>query len=256
MKPLALILNGYGINCERETTFAFQQASARTRNVHFNLLAGEPNLLDNAQIFVIPGGFSFADDIASGKVLANKLKFRLQDALLRFLERDGLVLGICNGFQVLVKLGMLPGLSAFQQQVSLTENASSIFEDRWVHLTVTPGHPCVFLQGLDTLYLPVRHMEGNLVVPETVLEAVKAQHLDCLHYQQPGCDRAAYPYNPNGSTDDIAGMCDPTGRVLGLMPHPEAFNHVTNHPRFTGLKDTSSLVLGTALMRNAVAYFA
>jgi phosphoribosylformylglycinamidine synthase len=206
----------------------------------------------------VPGGFSFGDNIASGKVLANKLKYRLGEAFLSFIEEDKLVIGICNGFQVLAKLGVLPdGRSGLREQkVTLTYNDSGKFEDRWVTL-VTEESPCVFTRGIKKLELPVRQGEGKfLALNERVLKELNCSKQVALRYSTPQGERPApYPFNPNGSAEDIAGICDLTGRIFGLMPHPEAFIHRYVHPRWTR-EDIAEEGHGMAIFRNAVEYFA
>jgi phosphoribosylformylglycinamidine synthase len=254
-KPLAIILTGYGINCDYETEHAFLAAGADTRRLHFNELTQNKDILRNAHIFAIPGGFSFADDIASGKILANKLKFKLMDVLTEFINRGRLIIGICNGFQVLIRLGLLPGYPMMAQHASLSINDSSIFEDRWVYLKTREKNPCVFLNGIKRMFLPVRHMEGKLVIKDkNILEKVKNNRSDCLIYTSPSGDKAHYPYNPNGSLCDIAGLCDRTGRIFGLMPHPEAYNHPSNNPYYMSLCN-QDFPSGLEIMKNAVIYF-
>lgn len=254
-KPLSIILTGYGINCDFETEHSFTISGAEVRRLHFNELADNKDILNSAQILVIPGGFSFADDIASGKILANKLKFRLMDAISDFMQKDKLILGICNGFQVLIRLGLLPGLKPLHQQASLCINDSSIFEDRWCYLQTRKDNPCIFLRGIERLFLPVRHMEGKLVIRETsIIDKIRKNNTACLIYTGPKGEIAYYPYNPNGSIDNIAGLCDESGRIFGLMPHPEAYNHSTNNPYFKR-PDLIEFPQGIQIMRNAVSYF-
>ncbi len=254
-KPLAIILTGYGINCDYETEYSFKTAGADAKRVHFNELSKNRDILGHAHIFAIPGGFSFADDIASGKILANKLKFVLLDVLREFMDKDRLIIGICNGFQVLIRLGLLPGYPAMTQQASLCINDSSIFEDRWVYLLAKKDNPCIFLRGITRMFLPVRHMEGKLVIKDRkILETIEENNSDCLAYTSPSGEDARYPYNPNGSVSNIAGLCDKTGRIFGLMPHPEAFNHPANNPYYKR-QDFQEFPLGTRIMKNAVEYF-
>jgi phosphoribosylformylglycinamidine synthase subunit PurQ / glutaminase len=256
-KPRTLVLTGFGINCDYETRYAFEAAGSLARRVHVNDLIEDTAMLGGCQILAIPGGFSFGDDIASGKVLANKLKYRLGQAFLRFIDDGGLVLGICNGFQVLVRLGVLPdgraGLEA--QSVTLTYNDSGKFEDRWVRLEVEQDSRCVFTRGLNSLELPVRHGEGKFIADSPgTLERIAREGQVVLRYVGPEGGPAVYPCNPNGSQEDIAGVCDSTGRIFGLMPHPEAFVHRLQHPRWTSL-DLPEEGQGLAIFRNAVQYF-
>jgi len=224
-------LRAPGTNCDVETAFAFEQAGAETSLVHVNrLIRGEQRLSDY-QIMVIPGGFTYGDDIAAGKVLANELRLKLGEDVLRFIENGGLILGICNGFQVLVKAGILPGpANGSPPLLTLATNDSSRFECRWVYLSVNKQSPCVFTRGMDRLYLPVAHAEGKVVADPKVLS-----ELDVVLYytDEHGNTGAGYPCNPNGSVENIAGICDPSGRIFALMPHPERYIRGTQHPQWT-----------------------
>jgi len=213
--------------------FALQQAGADVSLVHVNrLIRGEERLADY-QIIVIPGGFTYGDDIAAGKVLANELKLKLGGDVVRFIEDGGLILGICNGFQVLVKAGFLPELSnGSSPRLTLAVNDSGKFECRWVYLSVNKENPCVFTRGIETMYLPVAHAEGKLVALADSLPDLN----EVLYYtDEQGNTEAGYPCNPNGSVADIAGICDASGRVFGLMPHPERHIRGTQHPQWTRL---------------------
>ncbi len=259
-------MTGYGINCDRETAFAFEQAGAEARRVHVNDLIDGHDRLDRYQILSFPGGFSYGDDIASGKVLANRVKTHLDDAIQRFIEGGGLVLGICNGFQVMVKYGLLgsPQGVVEAQRSTLTYNDSSRYEDRWVHLLPEKGR-CVFTRGIEKLYLPVAHGEGKFFTDPGTLAGLEAAGCVVLRYADEE-GRAAggrFPWNPNGSLNDIAGVCDPSGRVFGLMPHPERHLHFTQHPLWTQLAEECRRAgrrlpeegHGMAIFRNAVTYF-
>jgi len=254
-KPKVFVLFGFGINCDYETQYAFNVVGAEAERIHFNELAAAPEMLQDYHIFVIPGGFSFGDDIASGKVLANKLRTKVGDALHRFVEQGRLVLGICNGFQVLVKMGLLPNLDGdYSQSATLTYNDSNKFEDRWVYLEVNRRSPCVFTRGIECMYLPVRHGEGKFFVEdEAVLRTLEEEGLVVFRYTDPWGRRAGYPWNPNGSVNNIAGICNRQGTVLGMMPHPEAYNHPTNHPRWTR-EPVPEEGEGLRIFRNAVRY--
>ena len=255
MAVRTLILSGFGINCESETAEAFARAGAVAARVHLNDLIEKPHLLDAYQILAIPGGFSFGDDVASGRILANRLRYRLGEVLRKFLEDGKLAIGICNGFQVMVKMGMLPlNEGCFTQEVTLTHNDSSRFEDRWVTLEADPASPCVWTRGIQRLEVPVRHGEGKFIPRDTaLLKQLEARGQVPLRYVRPDGGAAAgmFPHNPNGSVGDVAGLCDPSGRVFGLMPHPEAFLCRTNHPRWTreALPDEGA---GLQVFRNAV----
>ena len=250
-----LVLLAAGVNCDRETALAFELAGASADRVHVNDLIECPGLLADYQILALPGGFSFGDDIASGQVLARKLKHRLAAPIADFVSQGKLVLGICNGFQVLVKLGLLPGRGPNRPlQAALTFNASAKFEDRWVHLKPDAGSKCIFTRGLKSaIYLPVRHGEGRFVIGDEDLTALRAAGQVAVRYVDAAGDSGDYPANPNGSIDDIAGICDPTGRVFGLMPHPEVFVRPTQHPRWTRGEGTRPD--GIEIFKNAVAFF-
>jgi phosphoribosylformylglycinamidine synthase I len=258
----ALILTGFGLNCEAESARAFELAGAFAEQVHLNDLLDGRRALDEFQILFIIGGFSFGDHIASGRVLANRLKRRLAEPIQQFIARGKLVIGICNGFQVLAKLGVLPGLGGDyrRQTVTLTWNDTGVFRDAWVHLRVEPESPCIFTRGLERLQLPVRHGEGKfLALNDALLDRLEAEGLVACRYADPdtGQPTDEYPHNPNGSARAIAGICDPTGRIFGMMPHPEAFLFPWNHPHWTRqviAGDPPPEGQGLALFRNAVAF--
>ncbi|MBI3098912.1 MAG: phosphoribosylformylglycinamidine synthase I [Planctomycetes bacterium] len=220
--------------------------------VHLNALIAEPAKLDRYQILALPGGFSYGDDIAAGKILAIELRERLGDALRRFVDRGGCVLGICNGFQVLVKTGLLPGFGD-GQTVTLTNNDSGRFEARWVTLKVTSDKSDFIKDGQTLMYVPVAHGEGKFVTASRdVLERLRAGGQVVFRYVASDGGRPKYPENPNGSEDDIAGICDPTGRILGMMPHPERHIEQTQHPRWTregARKAGDGLVLFETMVR-------
>lgn len=256
MKPRALIVTGFGINCDNETAYAFERAGGDAERVHLNDLIDAPERLHEFHILAVPGGFSFGDDIASGRVLANRIRYKLGDQLQRFIDDGKLVIGICNGFQVLVKMGLLPALDGgFKQEATLTHNDSARFEDRWVWLESDTSTPCVWVREIDTMELPIRHGEGKFIAPDDVLARMQAAGQIALRYstKRGGSANGAYPANPNGSVDDIAGICDATGRVFGLMPHPEAFLDRTNHPRWTR-EHIPQDGAGLKIFQNAVYY--
>lgn len=257
-RPRVLVLAGFGINCENETVYVCNLPSvgAEATCVHVSDLIAQPQQLERFHLLIIPGGFAFGDDIAAGIALATKLRYRLERPLSKFLADGKLVLGICNGFQVLVRLGILPavGGALWQQEVTLTANDSGKFEDRWVYLRVDPTCVSPFVQGLSQLYLPVRHGEGKFVPRDAaVLAALQRQGQIAARYCRPEGGKAIYPWNPNGSVDDIAAVCDPSGRVFGLMPHPEAYVHYTHHPRWTreALPEEG---MGVQFFRNAMTF--
>ncbi|MHC4600854.1 MAG: phosphoribosylformylglycinamidine synthase subunit PurQ, partial [Planctomycetota bacterium] len=235
---------------------------AEAHLVHFNdLLAGDAALMDY-HILCFIGGFSFGDHIAAGTVFANKVKCRLKENLSAFVDAGRLIIGICNGFQTLVKLGLLPGFEEerFVRKASLVVNDSGVFRDAWVTLTVNPNSPCVFTRGLERLDLPVRHGEGKFVVrDETVNSALEAGGQKVLFYADPdtGKPTEAFPHNPNGSPGGVAGVCDATGRIFGLMPHPEAHLLPWNHPQWIRRRLAGALPAegdGVGIFRNAAAF--
>ena len=230
-KVRTLILRAPGTNCDAETVFAFQQAGAMVSLVHVNRLIGGEEKLSDYQILVIPGGFTYGDDISGGKVLANEIKLKLGEDVLRFIENGGLILGICNGLQVLAKAGILPPTTEGSPPLlTLSPNDSGRFECRWVYLTVNSQSPCIFTKGIESMYLPVAHGEGKVVV---ALEALPDLNVVLYYTDEKGNTNAGYPYNPNGSVGDIAGICDDSGRVFALMPHPERHIRHTQHPQWT-----------------------
>ena len=256
MVPKVLVLRAAGSNCDFETKYAFDKAGGQADLVHVNRILSGQIKLEDYQILAIPGGFTYGDDISAGKILANQLKYKLADALNTFYQGDKLIIGICNGFQVLVKAGLLPVVDFMaKQSVTLSNNDSGKFEDRWIYLNVNDG-PCVFTRNIKkTLYFPVAHAEGKFVPnDEMILKSLKENNQIVFQYRSSGNGKADYPDNPNGSVNDIAGICDPTGRVLGLMPHPERHLDPMNNPLWTreGLSREGD---GLILFKNAVNYF-
>jgi phosphoribosylformylglycinamidine synthase subunit PurQ / glutaminase len=265
MKIKALVPTGHGINCESETRRALELAGFDgVDTVHLNFLAkGE---VDPAayNIIVFPGGFLDGDDLGAAQACANRIRHSrmggrtLFDRLVEFVDRGGLLLGICNGFQLLTRLGMLPALAGDygRRVVTLIGNDSGRFEDRWIHLAVDSASPCVFTRGIERLYLPIRHGEGKIVgLDADFVASLVGAHLAAVRYTSPDNFEPAmeYPCNPNGSQQAIAGLCDPSGRVFGMMPHPECFVHRTNHPRWTreNLPEEGD---GLAIFKNAASY--
>ncbi len=243
--PRALVLAGFGLNCEFETAHALELAGAEARRVHISDLTGAPGrpareTLAGYQILVFDGGFSWADDHGAGVLLATRLGNHLGDQIRDFLARGGLVLGICNGFQALVNLGLLPLLDgSWERSVALMNNDCGNFQDRWVRLTAEAESRCLFTRGMSGLELPVRHGEGKFSAPPAVLQRLEDQGMVALRYANASGRPAAgsWPANPNGSVNDIAGICDPSGRVFGLMPHPEGFYRLSQHPDWTLIRE-------------------
>jgi phosphoribosylformylglycinamidine synthase len=266
-KVNALILTGFGLNCDGETAHAFELAGASSHRAHINSLIERSIRLEDHHILVFIGGFGWGDDHGAGVIQAVRLKTKLGDQILEFVERGRLVIGICNGFQALVNLGLLPGFDGDYQtrSIALTPNASGNFRDQWVHLQVNPESPCVFTKGISAADFPVRHGEGRFYADDAVIRRLQSDHQVVLRYALPDGSLAAgrFPYNPNGSVGDIAGICDPTGRIFGLMPHPEAYHDWTNHPDWLRERERSrrdgrpfgtGLTVGIRLLSNAVRY--
>jgi len=266
-QPKVLVLTGFGLNCDHETAYAFERAGAAARRAHINALIAGDVRLDDYQILAFGGGFSWGDDHGAGVIQALRLKTNIGDKLLDFVEAGKLVIGICNGFQTLVNLGLLPGIGGeyTRRSVALIANDCGNFRDQWVRVTINPDSPCVFTRGIKTLDMPVRHGEGKFYAEPETLQTLADDHQVTMQYALPDGRAAdgAFPHNPNGSLADIAGICDPSGRVFGLMPHPEAYNHVTNHPDWprrneeqkrSGKSPTCDAGDGIRIFENAVAY--
>jgi phosphoribosylformylglycinamidine synthase I len=252
--PRVLVLRAPGANCDEETEFAFTKAGAVAERVHINRLREEPAILHRYQILVVPGGFTYGDDVAAGKILANQLAHFLGETLRRFRDAEKLILGICNGFQALLKAGLIICPDEDGPLVTLTNNISGRLEDRWIYLRAKPDK-CPFLKGYERFELPVAHGEGNLIAREPwILKGLDEAGQVVLKYVDAEGNPGHYPVNPNGSQLDVAGLCDASGRVLGLMPHPERHVLPTQHPRWTreGLKAEGD---GLRLFRNAVEFF-
>lgn len=275
-----LILRAAGINCDEETAHAFRLAGAdRVDPVHINAFIQGRRRLSEYDVLVLSGGFSYGDDLSGGKVLANEMQCKLMDDVETFIGEGKLILGICNGFQVLVKMGLLPQTEpgGRQQEATVFYNDSGKFECRWVYLRRNPGSPCVFTRGMpETIYIPVANGEGKVMLASEELRARLGPggHVALQYVNPPWVDdgesageaagvpagvaaveateETSYPWSPNGSVDAIAGICDATGRIFGLMPHPERYTHPTHHPRWTreGCREPD----GLHIFRNAVNY--
>jgi phosphoribosylformylglycinamidine synthase I len=245
-----LVLRAAGINCDEETAFAWRRAGAEANSLHVNRILENPIAIGDYQIITIPGGFSYGDDIASGKILANQLNHHLGDAINAFVDRGGLVLGICNGFQVLVQMGLLPG-SDCGVPCTLTLNDSGRYEDRWV--TVRADAPlCAFLDPGAVFQFPVAHGEGKLLTSdgEASVARLEASNRIALKYVSPNGETPTFPENPNGSIGNVAGLTDATGRVFGLMPHPE--RNLFTTPRRCTNRDSNTETAGSRFFRRIV----
>ncbi|CAN5444990.1 phosphoribosylformylglycinamidine synthase subunit PurQ [soil metagenome] len=247
--PKVLMLRSPGANSDLEAAHAFETVGATVDYHHINALRATPTLLKKYQILCVPGGFSYGDDVGAGKILASQLQNFLGDALREFRDKGKLILGICNGFQVILKAGLLLPPDEDGPLATLARNTSGKYEDRWVNLNVTP-HNCVFLKGISNMYLPAAHGEGRFITrKEWILQGLEQAGQAVLKYSG-----SEFPANPNGSQGNIAGITDATGHVLGLMPHPERHMLGVHHPRWTreGLKAEGD---GLQLFRNGVDYF-
>lgn len=255
-KPKALILRAPGTNCEHDTAYAFELAGAEATLMHVNELIRCPERIDEFQILCIPGGFSYGDDIAAGQVLAAQLKNNLSDVLKKFHAQGKLILGICNGFQVLIKSGLLFDDSSELAPATLTWNDSGRYRDAWVHLHADDDL-CVFLKGIEQLELPIAHAEGKFIsLSDEQLKQLDSKNQLAIRYCKPEGPNGpvGFPMNPNGSQADVAGICDPTGRIFGLMPHPERNIDRTHHPNWTREQCVGGA--GLKIFANAVAFFA
>jgi phosphoribosylformylglycinamidine synthase I len=239
--PKALVLRSAGTNCDRETEYALELAGFEASRVHLFRVMENPALLDDVQFLLFPGGFSYGDDVAAGKIFANQLLHHLAEPLNKFIDAGKCMLGICNGFQVMVKAGLLPwghvDPAGAHKDATLAWNDCGQFVDKWVHLRCD-SDACVFLPKGEVVALPMAHGEGKFIPrDEATLEKLVAGDQIGVRYvdatgqakHEGGCSLS----NPNGSVSDIAGICDPTGRVMGLMPHPERFTDITHHPQWT-----------------------
>lgn len=231
-KPKVCILRADGINCDNELAYSFEKFGGDPQFVHINKFRNKSDKLQNYQILAIPGGFSYGDDIASGKVLAVELVSFLKDQLENFIYKRGLILGVCNGFQALVRTGLLPFNKIGAMDVTLAQNQSGHFECRWVRIK-TEKSLCKFLPAGIIAEVAVNHGEGNFFAPRTIINNIENQNLITFRYiDSNNKPTINYPQNPNGSINSIAGICDPSGMILGLMPHPEKNVEKTQHPNW------------------------
>jgi phosphoribosylformylglycinamidine synthase len=255
----ALVLSGYGLNCDHETAYCLEKAGAIAHRVHINDLTRGQCQLNDYDILVFTGGFSWGDDHGAGVLQALRMKKYLTEDLKRFVDRNCLIIGICNGFQTLVNLGILPGLTQeWERNVALIHNDCGNFRNDWVKLKINTDSPCVFTQNLDYMELPIRHGEGKFYAENSVIDQLIKNQQVVMQYalDRKNLANTHFPDNPNGSTNDIAGICDPTGHIFGLMPHPEAFHQFNNHPQWPRFSQKFPLDVpeGTRLFENAIQY--
>jgi phosphoribosylformylglycinamidine synthase len=265
MTARALVITGYGLNSEEETARGLEYVGFNTEIRHINDLAESPSELNDVQLISIPGGFSYGDDTGSGNAFAQKMRLTIGDALKEFVARDTLTIGICNGCQVVVNLGLAPALGGEYgvRQVAVTHNASARYQCRWIDLKVEKNSS-PWLQNMDTLHVPVAHGEGRFMMDDATLQTLKDNNQIGLRYAKDGkVANGKFPFNPNGSTDDIAGITDESGRVLVLMPHPERGMFTWQRDDYASIKDQarrSGQALpeesdGLKLFQNAATYF-
>ncbi len=255
-----LILTGLGLNCEAETEAAFRMAGASPERVHLlDVLDGSSKRrLSDYRVIAFIGGFAFGDHLGAGSVFANKIRFRLYDDLLAFIDRGGLAIGICNGFQTMVRLGMLPGLDGDYRtpRATLAPNDRPGYRDAWVRVAFEERSPCVWTRGLGPMDLPARHGEGKFVAAPEVLDRLESSGQIAVRYvDRSGAPTEAWPWNPNGSRRAVAGLCDPSGRLFGLMPHPDAFLYPFHHPQWPRRRHEGALPAegdGLRIFRNGV----
>ncbi|MBL8013554.1 MAG: phosphoribosylformylglycinamidine synthase I [Candidatus Omnitrophica bacterium] len=251
-----LVLRTAGTNCNEETAHAFEHFGAHVDQVHIGDLVTRARRLKDYHILALPGGFTYGDDIASGRILANELRINLAEDIRNFVSEGKLILGICNGFQILVKAGILPGplVDKARQDVTLTRNDSAKFEARWVHLKSSGKSP--WTEGLSSVMaLPVAHGEGKFLPKDSeILKTLAARNQIVFRYCDAMGNSGEYPINPNGSTDDVAGICDSTGQVLGLMPHPERYFYFTQYPAWTRIQKETPYGQGAKIFENGMSY--
>jgi phosphoribosylformylglycinamidine synthase len=261
-KVNVIVLRVEGTNCDRETVEAFERVKANTDLVHVNEIKKGHKDLETYQILAVPGGFSYGDDVSAGILLANQLKYEIGDALKSFVESEKLVIGICNGFQALVRLGLLPGFNSKKvlnprQESTLAVNDVGIFVDRWVRLKLENRGTCIFTKNQkNSIFLPVAHAEGKFVTSTENLQLLESQDQIVFKYIDPDGNYAGYPWNPNGSMENIAGICSHSGLILGMMPHPERYLHKYMHPYWTRLPKLPEEGDGLQIFQNAVEYAA
>lgn len=261
MKPKILIITGYGVNCEAESAHAWKLAGADAVQVHINDLIEKPAQMRDFQGMMFIGGFSYADHMTSGHVFALRVKHHLREELQTFIDDDKIIMGVCNGFQTMTKIGLLPGFDGeyFDPKISLMQNDCGHFQNFWVNLKFETMSPCIFTEGLGHMPMPIRHGEGKIFTTDAaVIEKIEELGCAAVRYADAaGESTMDFPDNPNGSLNAIAGLCDPTGRIFGMMPHPEAYLFPENHPNWDKQKLDGALPaqgLGLKLFENGVKF--
>ena len=265
MTAKALIIAGYGLNCEEESAYAFEHVGFDADIMHINDLIENPNALALYQALCIPGGFSYGDDTGSGNAFAQKMRLTLGDSLKEFVARDTLTIGICNGCQIAVNLGLVPAIENKYgtRQVAVTHNSNARYQCRWIDMNVEENNS-PWLQNINTLHVPVAHGEGRFMMDDATLKTLQDNNQIVLRYSKDGTSaKGEFPFNPNGSTDDIAGMTDTSGRVLVLMPHPERGMFTWQRDDYAALKDEAKrenqplpeAADGLQIFQNAASYF-
>ena len=266
MGAKSLVIAGYGINSEEETSLAFEQAGFHSQIRHINDLIENPSELNETQVLCIPGGFSYGDDTGSGNAFAQKMRLTLWDHLKKFIERDTLTIGICNGCQIVANLGLAPAIDQKygERFVAVTHNLTARYQCRWIDVAVQDTKS-PWLAGISRMHIPVAHGEGRFMMDESILKTLKENKQVALRFVKPNGEKAngEFPFNPNGTMDDIAGMTDPTGRVLALMPHPERGMFTWQRDDYANLKDKarrdakslSATADGIQIFDNAARYF-
>jgi phosphoribosylformylglycinamidine synthase len=261
MTAKALILAGYGLNCEEETLHAFKHNSIDGNIIHINDLIQNPDVLNQYQILAIPGGFSYGDDTGSGNAYAQKIRLSLMDHIHKFIGRDTLTIGICNGCQILTNLGLINGT----RDIAVTYNENNRYQCRWIDVAINESNTSPWLRDIDRMHIPVAHGEGRFMMEDKTLAAIQSRNQIAAQYIKPDGTPAngQFPYNPNGSTADIAAMTDATGRILAIMPHPERGMFTWQRDDYDMLKDTAQregralpeAADGMQLFANAATYF-
>jgi len=265
MSANVIVIAGYGLNCEEETKHAFEYCGLSGKIIHINDLIENPKILDDAQILAIPGGFSYGDDTGSGNAFAQKMKLALWEPIQKFVSRDTLTIGICNGSQITANLGLVPAFDGQYgvRDVAVTYNLSNRYQCRWIDLKITSSSP--WLHGIESMHIPIAHGEGRFMMEEETLKTLKDNGQIAAQFVKPDGSTAngEFPFNPNGSADDIAGITDESGKVLALMPHPERGMFTWQRDDYMELKDKAQRegkalheeTDGIALFQNAAAYF-